>query len=302
MVWQDRPHSIYSYILSQNRATVLISLISVSLLAKRSISLLRAIAGFLLSSSEFRAMVCFPLFFCTRVGYAANEDDEEVSGIQNVKIYKYKELQAATDDFGPENKIGQGGFGSVYRGTLRNGKIAAIKVLSAESKQGVNEFLAEIKAIACIQHENLVKLYGCCVEGNQRILAWEYYDENELVLLVDYALDGMYDPEQATSVLKIALLCTQDDPKLRPSMSTVVKMLTGEVGIDKMDIHKPGLLSDLTQLRIRNESGEKKPKGVDNHTKSESDINVSSSSEYMEDSSSSVPSTAMMLSSNDKSR
>ena len=63
---------------------------------------------------------------------------------------------------------------------LRDGTIAAIKVLSADSRQGVREFLTEIKLITDIEHENLVKLYGCCVEGNQRILVYGYLENNSL--------------------------------------------------------------------------------------------------------------------------
>ena len=59
--------------------------------------------------------------------------------------------------------------------------MAAIKVLSAESRQGVREFLTEINVISEIQHENLVKLYGCCVEGNHRILVYNYLENNSLV-------------------------------------------------------------------------------------------------------------------------
>ena len=63
---------------------------------------------------------------------------------------------------------------------LKNGKIAAIKVLSAESRQGVREFVTEIKVISEIEHENLVKLYGCCIEDNQRILVYNYLENNSL--------------------------------------------------------------------------------------------------------------------------
>lgn len=66
------------------------------------------------------------------------------------------------------------------QGRLKDGKIAAIKVLSAESKQGVKEFLTEIDVISKIEHENLVKLYGCCVEGNHRILVYNYLENNSL--------------------------------------------------------------------------------------------------------------------------
>ena len=58
--------------------------------------------------------------------------------------------------------------------------MAAIKVLSADSRQGVREFLTEIKVISDIEHENLVKLYGCCVEQNQRILVYNYLENNSL--------------------------------------------------------------------------------------------------------------------------
>lgn len=67
-----------------------------------------------------------------------------------------------------------------FQGKLKNGNIAAIKVLSAESRQGVREFVTEIKVISEIEHENLVKLYGCCVEDNHRILVYNYLENNSL--------------------------------------------------------------------------------------------------------------------------
>lgn len=66
------------------------------------------------------------------------------------------------------------------QGKLKNGDVVAIKVLSAKSAQGTREFLTEIKVIADIEHENLVKLCGCCIEGNQRILVYEYLENNSL--------------------------------------------------------------------------------------------------------------------------
>ncbi|KAI3959896.1 hypothetical protein MKW92_053067 [Papaver armeniacum] len=329
------------------------------------------------------------------------EVDEELSSAYNIHIYTYKELRNATDDFSPSNKIGEGGFGSVYKGRLKGGVFAAIKVLSAGSKQGVREFLTEINVISSVEHENLVQLYGCCVEGDHRILVYNYvennslsqtllggghsslqfswrtrtkicigiarglaflheevrphiihrdikasnilldkdlspkiadfglaklmppnathvstrvagtigylapeyairgqvtrkadiysfgvlmleivsgrcnrnsklpigeqdllertwglYERGELVMLVDTAMDGDFDAEEACKFLKISLLCTQDSPKLRPSMSTVVKMLTGEVAVHD-DITKPGLISDFMDLKVR--SNDDKP-------------------------------------------
>ncbi|GFQ00308.1 probable leucine-rich repeat receptor-like serine/threonine-protein kinase at3g14840 [Phtheirospermum japonicum] len=104
----------------------------------------------------------------------------EPSGVHTVKCYSYKELKIATDDFSPTNKIGEGGFGSVFKGKLRNGQMAAIKVLSSVSRQGVREFLTEVQMISGVKHENLVKLYGCCVEGDQRIIVYNYLENNSL--------------------------------------------------------------------------------------------------------------------------
>lgn len=66
------------------------------------------------------------------------------------------------------------------QGILNDGTVAAIKVLSAESRQGVKEFMAEINTISEIEHENLVKLMGCCVQGKHRILVYGYLENNSL--------------------------------------------------------------------------------------------------------------------------
>ncbi|KAF1899386.1 hypothetical protein Lal_00019514 [Lupinus albus] len=330
----------------------------------------------------YSVMTCFPLLFGKKVSSVARRDrdiDEELSGLQNVRIFTYKELRNACDNFSSANKIGEGGFGSVYKGLLRDGKVAAIKVLSAESRQGVREFLTEINVISEIEHENLVKLYGCCVEGDQRILvynyleknslaqtllgggysdiqfnwrtrrricigvarglaflheevrphivhrdikasnilldkdlipkisdfglaklipshlthvstrvagtigylapeyairgqltrkadiysfgvllveiAWELYEQGELVGLVDISLNGFFDAEEACRILKIALLCTQDNPKLRPSMPCVVKMVIGEIDVGESKITKPSLISDIMNLKVKEQKG-----------------------------------------------
>ncbi|KAL3355643.1 hypothetical protein AABB24_016696 [Solanum stoloniferum] len=348
-------------------------------------------------------MTCFPLFRRKHQSSTrhASEFDDELSGVKNVTLFSYKQLRIATDDFSTVNKIGEGGFGSVYKGRLKSGKMAAIKVLSSESKQGVREFLTEIKVISDVDHENLVKLYGCCIEDDHRILVynylennslaqtllggghssiqfswrtrtkisigvakglaylheqvkphiihrdikasnilldkdltpkisdfglaklippnathvstrvagtigylapeyairgqatrksdvysygvllieivtgrcntnsrlpideqyllertWQLYERKELVLLVDTSLDGDFDAEQACRLLKIGLLCTQDSLKLRPSMSTILKMLTGEMEVNDNKITKPGLISDFMDLKIKSSDAE----------------------------------------------
>ncbi|OAP11970.1 hypothetical protein AXX17_AT1G30090 [Arabidopsis thaliana] len=92
--------------------------------------------------------------------------------------FSLRQLKAATNDFDPLNKIGEGGFGSVYKGRLPDGTLIAVKKLSSKSHQGNKEFVNEIGMIACLQHPNLVKLYGCCVEKNQLLLVYEYLENN----------------------------------------------------------------------------------------------------------------------------
>lgn len=348
-------------------------------------------------------MSCFSKCFRKKVASPPKHPidiDGEVSGIQNVKLYTYRELSIATEGFSAANKIGEGGFGYVFKGRLKDGTMVAIKVLSVESRQGIREFLTEIIVVSGVEHENLVKLHGCCVEGSHRILvygylennslaqtllgrgdsgipfdwktrseicigvarglaflheevsphivhrdikasnvlldkdlkpkisdfglaklfpahlthistrvagtlgylapeyairgqltrkadiysfgillleivsgrcnndtrlpieeqyllewAWDLYEQRQLQQLVDKKLEGDCDVDEACKFLKIALLCTQDMPKIRPSMSEVVKMLTGEMDVvDDQKISKPGLISELMGLKGRKDS------------------------------------------------
>ncbi|KAH9745808.1 putative LRR receptor-like serine/threonine-protein kinase [Citrus sinensis] len=93
-------------------------------------------------------------------------------------LYTLRQIKAATNNFDPANKVGEGGFGSVYKGILSDGTVIAVKQLSSKSRQGNREFVNEIGMISAQQHPNLVKLYGCCVEGNQLLLVYEYMKNN----------------------------------------------------------------------------------------------------------------------------
>ncbi|KAG6736093.1 hypothetical protein POTOM_061206 [Populus tomentosa] len=94
--------------------------------------------------------------------------------------FSLKQIRAATDDFDPSNKIGEGGFGPVYKGQLPDGTVIAVKQLSSKSRQGNREFLNEMGIISCLQHPNLVKLHGCCIESDQLLLIYEYMENNSL--------------------------------------------------------------------------------------------------------------------------
>ncbi|KAF9597900.1 hypothetical protein IFM89_022261, partial [Coptis chinensis] len=83
-------------------------------------------------------------------------------------------------DFNSTNKLGEGGFGPIYKGILSDGREVAVKTLLVTSHQGKSQFLAEISTISAVQHRNLVKLYGCYIEGSNRLLVYEYHKKKSL--------------------------------------------------------------------------------------------------------------------------
>ncbi|CAO2823688.1 unnamed protein product [Amaranthus hypochondriacus] len=89
-------------------------------------------------------------------------------------------LQAATNNFSDENKLGEGGFGGVYKGTLSNGQQIAVKRLSMNSSQGFEQFKNEISLVAKLHHRNLVRVLGFCFEGSEKQLVYEYVPNKSL--------------------------------------------------------------------------------------------------------------------------
>ncbi|KAK2991015.1 hypothetical protein RJ640_005497 [Escallonia rubra] len=104
--------------------------------------------------------------------------DQDDSG--EMHYFMLTTIQAATNGFSTENKLGEGGFGPVYRGKLDDGKEIAVKRLSKNSGQGLDEFKTEVRLIVKLQHKNLVRLLGCCVEGDEKLLVYEYMANTSL--------------------------------------------------------------------------------------------------------------------------
>ncbi|CAA2984542.1 cysteine-rich receptor kinase 10 [Olea europaea subsp. europaea] len=115
-----------------------------------------------------------------------NEDD--ISTVESLQ-YELNTIEIATTSFSADNKIGEGGFGDVYKGTFPDGQEIAVKRLSKSSAQGAKEFKNEIVLVAKLQHRNLVRLLGFCLEGEEKILIYEFVPNKSL----DYFL---FDPEK----------------------------------------------------------------------------------------------------------
>ncbi|GLJ06293.1 hypothetical protein SUGI_0035600 [Cryptomeria japonica] len=120
-----------------------------------------------------------------------NPDPDVYSAIgeEHVMMFNLENIKAATRDFHDDNKLGEGGFGSVYKGTMLDGKQIAVKKLSLQSFQGKKEFLNEVKLVAEIQHRNLVKILGCCTEQLERLLVYEFLANKSLDKII-------FDPER----------------------------------------------------------------------------------------------------------
>eukprot|EP00253_Pinus_taeda_P024522 PITA_24522 len=118
-----------------------------------------------------------------RIRLTRGEDREISLSIPEVNqelIFKYHILRDATSNFKEENKLGEGGFGSVYKGVLPDGREVAVKRLKIGSRQGDSEFLNEANLVSRVKHRNLVKLLGCCVQSSERLLVYEYLHNSSL--------------------------------------------------------------------------------------------------------------------------
>ncbi|XP_057777758.1 cysteine-rich receptor-like protein kinase 44 isoform X2 [Salvia miltiorrhiza] len=107
------------------------------------------------------------------------DDDEDISTVESL-VYDFTKVKAATNDFSNSNKLGEGGFGVVYKGKLEDGREIAVKRLSENSVQGDREFKNEVLLMAKLQHRNLVRLLGFSLHGTERLLIYEFVANGSL--------------------------------------------------------------------------------------------------------------------------
>jgi serine/threonine protein kinase len=145
------------------------------------------IVGVVVGLTVLGLVVLGGIFVCRQKRRKLSLEQQELySIVGRPNVLSYGELRLATENFSSSNLLGEGGYGSVYKGRLTDGRLVAVKQLSEASHQGKKEFAAEIETISRVQHRNLVKLYGCCLEGNKPLLVYEYLENGSL----DKALFG----------------------------------------------------------------------------------------------------------------
>ncbi|KAL9317351.1 hypothetical protein ACSQ67_013868 [Phaseolus vulgaris] len=147
-----------------------------------------------------------------------DEDEDEINIVESLQ-FNFDTIRVATEDFSDSNKLGQGGFGAVYWGRLSNGQIIAVKRLSRNSGQGDTEFKNEVVLVVKLQHRNLVRLLGFCLEGRERLLIYEFVPNKSLdYFIFDPAMKAQLDWGKRFKIIRgIArgLLYLHEDSQLR---------------------------------------------------------------------------------------
>ncbi|GLJ52689.1 hypothetical protein SUGI_1121570 [Cryptomeria japonica] len=172
-----------------------------------------------------------------------------------LRMFSYKELKIATRNF--SSKLGSGGFGSVFRGTLTDGTLVAVKKMEGSS-QDDKQFRAEISSLGNVQHVNLVRLRGFCAEGSRRLLIYDFMANGSLdsllftsdskterkinhgktINIVEEGVAEEADIEEVRRASIVGLLCIEEDEYMRPNMGQVVRMLEGKLEPRTLQIQK----------------------------------------------------------------
>ncbi|KAK7405155.1 hypothetical protein VNO78_06353 [Psophocarpus tetragonolobus] len=127
----------------------------------------------------------FGLIFCIRSKKVKESEtnywkDKGKKDEIDLPIFSFLNISNATDNFSENNKLGQGGFGPVYKGIFPDGQEIAVKRLSKNSGQGLDELKNEVMLIAKLQHRNLVKLLGCSIQQDEKLLVYEFMPNRSL--------------------------------------------------------------------------------------------------------------------------
>nr|XP_015640836.1 probable LRR receptor-like serine/threonine-protein kinase At1g56140 isoform X3 [Oryza sativa Japonica Group] len=156
-----------------------------------------AIAGITIGALVLGVVSLFGIFLLVKKRRTIAEQQEELYNLAGQPdVFSNTELKLATDNFSYQNIIGEGGYGPVYKGKLPDGRVIAVKQLSETSHQGKSQFVTEVATISAVQHRNLVKLHGCCIDSKTPLLVYEYLENGSLdraifghsILKLDWAM------------------------------------------------------------------------------------------------------------------
>ncbi|XP_070051741.1 G-type lectin S-receptor-like serine/threonine-protein kinase At1g11410 [Nicotiana tomentosiformis] len=174
------------------------------------------LAYFLVISKRIKDKKSHPNTLNKNLASCESMDESEQT---EISIFDLSTISNATDNFSVANKLGEGGFGSVYKGHLKDGQVIAVKRLSVTSGQGTKEFRNEVTLIARLQHRNLVRLLGCCSQQGEKMLVYEYLPNKSLdSFIFDKTKGSLLDWEKRFEIIHgIArgMLYLHQDSRLR---------------------------------------------------------------------------------------
>ncbi|KAI9395764.1 hypothetical protein POPTR_004G025650v4 [Populus trichocarpa] len=171
------------------------------------------------------SIALFCMCFCflrrarkTRDYVPENDVGDEITTEESLQ-FDLSTIEAATNNFSADNKLGEGGFGEVYRGTLPNGQQIAVKRLPRNSGQGAAEFKNEVVLVAKLQHRNLARVQGFCLEGEENIIVYEFVCNKSLdYFLFDPERQGLLDWSRRYKIIRgiaLGILYLHEDSRLR---------------------------------------------------------------------------------------
>ncbi|EXB47196.1 G-type lectin S-receptor-like serine/threonine-protein kinase [Morus notabilis] len=130
-------------------------------------------------------------------------DARDLNSNTPTKVLSYASIKVATNNFSSQNKLGEGGYGPVYKGKFANGQEMAVKRLSKTSNQGIEEFKNEVTLTANLQHVNLVRVLGYCTEKEEKMLIYEYMPKKSLdFYLFDPARRHILDWQKRVNIIE----------------------------------------------------------------------------------------------------
>ncbi|XP_038982175.1 cysteine-rich receptor-like protein kinase 10, partial [Phoenix dactylifera] len=157
-------------------------------------------------------------FFILLILLLIGEDINDITRKSSL-LFDLSTIKEATNNFSSANKLGEGGFGTVYKGTLSDGQEIAVKRLSKSSGQGLEQLRNEVDFVARLHHKNLVRVLGYCLEMQEQLLVYEYIQNKSLdTFIFDAAKSEQLNWEQRHNIIRgiaSGLLYLHEDSRVR---------------------------------------------------------------------------------------